>query len=61
MIIYRYQLKRMVEYGFLEGTDYIAISQKREKGLGVGLTDHQLTLDMTKKLVLLLKKFPGTF
>ena len=50
---------RMLEYGFIENIDYVAISQKREKGLGVGLTDHQLTLDMAKEISMIQRNEKG--
>lgn len=45
-------LERMVEYGFVEGSDYVTISQKRltAQGNETTYTDHALTLDMAKEI-----------
>lgn len=52
---YTMWFKRMCEYGFLEGTDYVAISQKWETAQGNETirTDHQLTIDMAKQLCMI--------
>lgn len=43
---------RMVDYGFAENTDFVAISQKRltAQGNETTYTDHALTLDMAKEI-----------
>lgn len=45
-------LDRMVDYGFVEGSDYVAISQKRltAQGNETTYTDHAMTLDMAKEI-----------
>lgn len=47
--------KRMCEYGFSEGEDYKAISQKWETAQGnvTTQTDHLITLDMAKELCMI--------
>ena len=47
--------KRMCEYGFSEGVDYKAISQKWETAQGnvTTQTDHLITLDMAKELCMI--------
>ena len=47
--------KRMCEYGFSEGEDYEAISQKWETAQGnvTTQTDHQMTLDMAKHICMI--------
>jgi len=49
----------MLEYGFIENVDYCVISQKREIGIGKGLTDHQLTLDMAKEISMIQRNEKG--
>lgn len=43
----------MCEYGFVEGEDYILVTQKRAtnnpKNPETMVTDHQLTIDMAKQ------------
>lgn len=56
---YHIWFPRMLEYGFLEGTDYIAIAQKRTIGIGKGLTDHQITLDMAKEISMIQRNEKG--
>jgi phage anti-repressor protein len=56
---YHIWFPRMLEYGFVEKTDYIAIEQKRTIGIGKGLTDHQLTLDMAKEISMLQRNEKG--
>jgi phage anti-repressor protein len=50
---------RMIGYGFEENIDYKVISQKREIGIGKGLADHQLTLDMAKEISMLQRNEKG--
>lgn len=50
---------RMLYYGFAESVDYIAISQKREIGIGKGLIDHQLTLEMAKEISMIQRNAKG--
>lgn len=52
---YTMWFKRMCEYGFLEGTDYIAVSHFWETAQGnkTTRTDHQLTIDMAKQLCMI--------
>ena len=47
--------KRMCEYGFVEGKDYTAISQKWETAQGNITTqiDHELTISMAKELCMI--------
>lgn len=42
----------MCKYGFIQGIDYIAISQKRltAQGNTSEYTDHQLTIEMAKEI-----------
>ena len=46
-------MKRMIGYGFIENIDYYAISEKPEIGIGKGLANHQLTLDMAKHIAMI--------
>jgi anti-repressor protein len=41
---------RMIDYGFEENIDYITMSEKREIGIGKGLTDNILKLSMAKEI-----------
>lgn len=45
----------MIEYGFEEKTDYVAISQKRltAQGNETTFTDHIMTLDMAKEIAMI--------
>lgn len=54
-------LERMVEYGFVEGSDYVAISQKRLTAQGNETTyiDHALTLDMAKEISMIQRSERG--
>lgn len=52
-------IKRMVSYGFIENIDYIAISEKREIGIGKGLSNHQLTLEMAKHISMIQRNQKG--
>lgn len=46
--------KRMCEYGFTEGEDYVPILENRSDGLaGKPRTDHQLTIPMAKELCMI--------
>lgn len=49
--------KRMIEYGFVENTDFIAITQKRvtnnPKNPYTTQTDHLLKLDMAKEIAMI--------
>lgn len=52
--------KRMVEYGFTEGKDYVPILENRSDGLaGKPRTDHQLTIPMAKELCMLQRNERG--
>lgn len=53
--------ERMTEYGFVEGTDYIAISQKRltVQGNETTYTDHQLTIEMAKQICMIQRNDAG--
>lgn len=46
---------RMCEYGFVENTDFIAVSQKRltAQGNETTFTDHALTIDMAKEICMI--------
>lgn len=48
---------RMSEYGFVEGTDYLLVSQKRPtnnpKNPFTEVTDHQMKLDMAKEIAMI--------
>lgn len=48
-------IKRMVEYGFNENTDYQAITQKRVTAQGneTSFIDHEITLDMAKEIAMI--------
>lgn len=51
---------RMCEYGFTEGDDYFSILRNRSDGLpGKPLTDHNLTIPMTKELCMLQRNDKG--
>jgi anti-repressor protein len=52
-------MNRMIGYGFDENTDYYTISEKREIGIGKGLTNHQLTIDMAKEISMLQRTLKG--
>ena len=54
-------INRMCEYGFVENTDYIAISQKRLTAQGNETTyiDHILKLDMAKEISMLQRNEKG--
>ena len=47
-------IQRMIDYGFIEGTDFTAISQKRltAQGNATEFTDYILTLDMAKHIAM---------
>lgn len=53
--------ERMVAYGFEEGPEYIAITQKRvtAQGNATTLTDHHIKLDMAKEIAMLQKTQKG--
>ena len=52
--------KRMVEYGFAEGEDFIGFSEKSDKPTGGRpSTDHQLTIPMAKELCMLQRNEKG--
>lgn len=52
--------KRMVEYGFTEGEDYIGFSEKSDKPTGGRpSTDHALTIPMAKELCMLQRNEKG--
>lgn len=48
-------IERMIDYGFEEKTDYVAISQKRltAQGNETTFTDHIMTLDMAKEIAMI--------
>lgn len=52
---------RMVEYGFTENTDYLAIAQKRTTAQGnkTEYTDHALKLDMAKEISMIQRTAKG--
>lgn len=54
-------LKRMCEYGFAEGTDFISCfpNSESETHGGQNKTDHQLTIDMAKELCMLQRTDKG--
>lgn len=58
---YRHWFSRMVEYGFTEGVDFIAIGQKRPTAQGneTTYTDHILKLDMAKEIAMLQRNEKG--
>ena len=52
--------KRMCEYGFADGEDYIGFSEKSDKPTGGRpSTDHQLTIPMAKELCMLQRNEKG--
>ena len=54
-------IKRMVEYGFNENTDYQAITQKRVTAHGneTSFIDHEITLDMAKEIAMIQRSDKG--
>ena len=54
-------IKRMVEYGFNENTDYQAITQKRVTAQGneTSFIDHEITLDMAKEIAMFQRSDKG--
>ena len=54
-------IKRMVEYGFNENTDYQAITQKRVTAQGneTSFIDHEITLDMAKEIAMIQRSDKG--
>lgn len=54
-------LKRMVEYGFSENADFIAVVQKRTTAQGneTTFTDHHIKLDMAKEISMLQRNEKG--
>lgn len=52
---------RMVDYGFAENTDFVALSQKRltAQGNETTYTDHALTLDMAKEISMIQRTEKG--
>ena len=54
-------IKRMVEYGFNENTDYQAITQKRVTAQGneTSFIDHEITLDMAKEIAMIQRSDRG--
>lgn len=52
--------KRMTEYGFTEGEDFIGFSEKSDKPTGGRpSTDHQLTIPMAKEICMLQRNYKG--
>lgn len=52
--------KRMADYGFTEGEDYVPILENRVDGLaGKPRTDHQLTIQMAKELCMIQRNERG--
>ena len=52
--------KRMTEYGFTEGEDFIGFSEKSDKPTGGRpSTDHQLTIPMAKEICMLQRNDKG--
>ncbi|MDE6182286.1 MAG: phage antirepressor KilAC domain-containing protein [Eubacteriales bacterium] len=53
--------ERMIEYGFVENIDFVAISQKRltVQGNETTYTDHALKLDMAKEIAMLQRSEKG--
>lgn len=58
---YKDWFPRMVEYGFVENIDFVAIAQKRATAQGNETTfiDHILTLEMAKQLCMLARNEKG--
>lgn len=53
-------IKRMIAYGFVDGVDYIGLSEKSEKPLGGRPSiDHQLTIEMAKEIAMLQRNERG--
>ena len=54
-------IKRMVEYGFKENTDYQAITKKRVTAQGneTSFIDHEITLDMAKEIAMIQRSDKG--
>lgn len=54
-------LERMVEYGFMEGNDYITVSQKRltAQGNETTFTDHHIKIDMAKEIAMIQRSEKG--
>jgi anti-repressor protein len=52
---------RMADYGFTDGVDFEAITQKRVTAQGneTTLTDHQLTIDMAKEIAMIQRTEKG--
>ena len=58
---YKDWFPRMVEYGFIENADYIAMAQKRATAQGNETTyiDHALKLDMAKEIAMIQRNEKG--
>jgi len=57
---YHIWFPRMLEYGFIESVDYIAIEQKCSKPLGGRPSiDHQLTIGMAKEIAMIQRNEKG--
>ena len=56
--LYKDWFPRIVEYGFVENTDFITIAQKRATAQGneTSYIDHALKIDMAKEIAMLLEK-----
>jgi len=53
--------ERMCDYGFVENTDYVAVSQKRltAQGNETEYTDHAIKLDMAKEIAMIQRSEKG--
>ena len=54
-------IKRMIDYGFKENEDFIALTQKKVTAQGneVAYSTHQLTLDMAKQIAMVTRNEKG--
>jgi anti-repressor protein len=58
---YRHWLPRMLEYGFTENIDFVAIVQKRPTAQGneTTFTDHQMKIEMAKEICMIQRNEKG--
>lgn len=57
---YRKWFSRMTEYGFVENTDFVRVTQKCHTPGGIqNVTDHALTLDMAKEISMIQRTEKG--